>query len=119
MGWFSGREGKIWKGKLLDSDQEFTLDYAEYVRHTFKKEFLRTCRKEVNKFHSVPAGNSKITEDEPYLKQAIGETHFCFPRDRCPVVLYQQESMEDCVFCGLTSALEFFGANKTIWGSPV
>ena len=112
LGCFSGREGRIWKGKLLDSEAEFTLDYAEFVRDTFKKEFFKMCRKEVNKFHSVPVGNSKIVQDEPYLKKAIAEIYFSFPRDGCPVVLYQQGSTEDCLFCGLASALEFLELTK-------
>ena len=113
LGCFSGCEGRIWKGKLFDSEAVFTLDYANFVKDTFKKEFLKLCRNELNMFHSVPAGNSRLVKDEPYVTQALGEILFSFPRDGCPVVLYQQESTDDCIFCGLASALEFFGAHKT------
>ena len=66
----------------------------------------------MNNFYSVPVGNSKIVQDEPYVKKAIGEIYFSFPRDGCPVVLYQQGSTEDCIFCGLASALESLELTK-------
>ena len=78
LGCFSGCEGRIWKGKLFDSEAVFTLDYANFVKHTFKKEFLKLCRNELNMFHSVPAGNSRLVKDEPYVKRALGEIFLAF-----------------------------------------
>ena len=113
LGCFQRLEGRIWKGKLVDSEAEFTLDYTEFVKDTFKKDFLKKCRKELNMFHLVPAGKGKIAEDKDYIKQQFGNITFTFPRDGFPVILYRQELRDDCIFCGLASALEFFGAHKT------
>ena len=113
LGCFRRSDGRIWKGKLVGSEAVFTLDYTEFVKDTFKKDFLDKCRKEVNRYHVVPTGRSKIPEDELYVKQQVGNTYFTCPRDKCPVILYRQESRDDCVFCGLASALAFFGAHQT------
>ena len=110
---FEDSDGRIWKGKLVDSEVVFTLDYTDFVKDTFKKDFLKKCRKEANRFHVVPTGRCKIPEDEHYVKRQFGNIYFTFPRDNCPVILYRQESRDDCVFCGLASALAFFGAHKT------
>ena len=114
LGCFQRLEGRIWKGKLVDSEAEFTLDYTDFVKDTFKKDFLKKCRKELNMFHLVPAGKVKIAEDKDYIKQQFGNITFTFPRDGFPVILYRQELRDDCIFCGLASALEFLELTKQV-----
>ena len=81
----------------------YELYFHAMVERLFKSQFLNHCRKYPGVFHSVPVtrGRVEVAEDE--------NTHFVAPRDGAPVVLYRQGPKDGCMFCGLASALAYFG----------
>ena len=102
-----------WRGKLLNHETIYTLDYDVHISGTFKNSFLHKCRAVVNRMHPVPVGNSIITNETSSHEVCIGNCKFLPPHKGCPVVLYQQGDSDRCLSCGLASALAFFGASKT------
>ena len=92
-----------WYGKVHDESREYKLDFKNFVKWNFKGQFIRLCKQYPNRYHEIPIEKSKNQE---VVKD---ERKFIPPEDGCPVVLYQQGLTSGCLYCGLASALAYFG----------
>ena len=84
----------------------YQLDFYEMVEKLFRVQFLDYCQSNPGKFISVPVTHSKGNTVKVHTKTFIP------PKLGAPVVLYMQGKEDGCMFCGLASALAYFGDHR-------
>ena len=100
-----------WFGKLVGCDDEYELDYKEEVRPSFVSSFLKKCRDKPGKFWMIPVERSNDNQDRVEKCTGLLGDRFVPPKDGRPVVLYRRGKTSGCLYCGLASALAYFGDN--------
>ena len=84
----------------MDCDEtEYFLDYEVHVKGNFTNWFLNRCRRKQGEYFAVPVGKPK-----GYLKD---DRNYSMPS-----VKYLQKDTMGCMFCGIASALNYFGDSQ-------
>ena len=84
----------------------YVLDYINTVLLRFTIEFLNKCRSIPNEFHPVDVTRIDKVESPKEVRKLEMLDH------GRPSVMYKQKTTNGYLFCGISSALDYFGYYK-------